>query len=318
MISYCLSCGKPLKDNEKNYHQACLKRLINAVDEQDFDIPKLDELIKEQIEKGNTVPGVQKKLSATLQNSCTSRKKTISNHSMSYIIKFPSVELPYITEMENLVMNMAEVCRIKTVDHALYLTKDNQYIYLTKRIDKEDGKHYPMEDFCQLSQRLTEDKYKGSYESLGYILDKYSSQPIADKTELLYRILFCYITGNNDMHLKNFSLISKDNKNFKLSPAYDLLNVSLINPDDKEEMALTINGKKKNIGRKDFIRLIEKYKISEKVYNGLVKVLVSFQMKIEELIDHALISEELKVAFKEQINKRLQLLEQRLDSTQQV
>lgn len=313
MISYCLCCGKPLKDNEKNYHQACLKRLINAIDKQDFDIPKLDELIKEQIEKGNTVPGVQKKLSATFRNNYTSAKKTISNHSMSYIIKFPSVEFPYITEMENLVMNMAEVCRIKTVNHALYLTKDNQYIYLTKRIDKEDGKHYPMEDFCQLSQRLTEDKYKGSYESLGDILDKYSSQPIADKTELLNRILFCYITGNNDMHLKNFSLISKDNKNFKLSPAYDLLNVSLINPKDKEEMALTINGKKKNIRRKDFIRLIEKYKISEKVYIGLVKALVSFQIEMEELIDHALISEEQKVAFKEQLNKRLQLLEQRLE-----
>jgi len=313
MISYCLCCGKPLKDNEKNYHQACLKRLINAIDKQDFDIPKLDELIKEQIERGNTVPGVQKKLSATFQNNYTSAKKTISNHSMSYIIKFPSVEFPYITEMENLVMNMAEVCRIKTVNHALYLTKDNQYIYLTKRIDKEDGKHYPMEDFCQLSQRLTEDKYKGSYESLGDILDKYSSQPIADKTELLNRILFCYITGNNDMHLKNFSLISKDNKNFKLSPAYDLLNVSLINPKDKEEMALTINGKKKDIRRKDFIRLIEKYKISEKVYIGLVKALVSFQIEMEELIDHALISEEQKVAFKEQLNKRLQLLVQRLE-----
>lgn len=313
MISYCLCCGKPLKDNEKNYHQACLKRLINAIDKQDFDIPKLDELIKEQIEKGNTVPGVQKKLSATFRNNYTSAKKTISNHSMSYIIKFPSVEFPYITEMENLVMNMAEVCRIKTVNHALYLTKDNQYIYLTKRIDKEDGKHYPMEDFCQLSQRLTEDKYKGSYESLGDILDKYSSQPIADKTELLNRILFCYITGNNDMHLKNFSLISKDNKNFKLSPAYDLLNISLINPKDKEEMALTINGKKKDIRRKDFIRLIEKYKISEKVYIGLVKALVSFQIEMEELIDHALISEEQKVAFKEQLNKRLQLLDQRLE-----
>lgn len=308
MTSYCLSCGKPLKENEKNYHQMCLKKLISSIDEQDFDIPKLDELIKEQIEKGNTVPGVQKKLSASFQDRLSVKKKTISQHSSSFIIKFPSDEYPYITEMENLVMNMAEICHIKTVDHALYQTRDHQYIYLTKRIDKDGDRSYPMEDFCQLSGRLTEDKYKGSYESLGDILDKYSSNPKADKVELLYRILFCFITGNNDMHLKNFSLFSKDCKSYLLSPAYDLLNVSLINPNDQEEMALTLHGKKKNLRHKDFMELAIKYGVPEKVYANIVRNLLKYEARMKEAIDHSLISEELNEAFKKQLNQRLHLL----------
>lgn len=306
MIHYCLSCGKPLKENEKDYHQACLKKLIPAIDTQGFDIPMLDDLIREQIEKGNTVPGVQKKLSATFNGSPAIRKKTLREH--FYIIKFPSTEFPDITEMENLVMTMAAACHITTVGHALYRTKDGQYIYITARIDREGDRRYPMEDFCQLSGRLTEDKYKGSYESLGNIIDKYSANPVLDKTELLYRILFCYITGNNDMHLKNFSLFSKDGKNYQLSPAYDLLNVSLINPKDEEETALTINGKTKDLRHEDFLKLAAGYDIEETIYSNLVKALWKYQPRMEELIGTSLIRDDLKDAFRNQLSTRLKLL----------
>lgn len=172
------------------------------------------------------IPEVQKKAVLTVLGKKKTKGQTTST---SYIIKFTSDYYPYLTERENLVMNMAEECHIRMAEHTLLKTKKHQYLYAIKRMDKTGDRKIPMEDFCQFSQRLTEDKYRGSYESLGEIIDRYSDKPMVDKTELLYRLLFCFITGNNDMHLKNFSLISLDDKGYQLSDTYDLLNVTVLN-----------------------------------------------------------------------------------------
>lgn len=296
MSEYCLCCGKPLKEGEKDYHDSCRKK-FSAVLEGNL---AFEDLIDSQLEKRETVPGVQKKISASFLSG--KRKKTLREEEI--IIKFPSEEYPYICEMENLCMNMGEVCHIPTALHTLVKGKDNQYYYLTKRMDREKGRRIPMEDFCQLSMRLTEDKYKGPYESFNDLLEKYSSKPIVDKSEVFYRLLFSFAIGNNDMHLKNFSLI-EDQGEYHLSPAYDFLSVQLINSKDSEEMALTIHGKKKNLHKKDFLFLAEKYHISEKVYNNLVTRLKTYLPKTYELIETSLLSEDLKAKFLELIKERL-------------
>ena len=117
-----------------------------------------------------------------------------------------------------------------------------------------------MEDFCQLDLRLTQDKYKGSYERCAKIIERYSSRKGLDITELYLRIVFSFLVGNSDMHLKNFSLIETEEGSGKyvLSPAYDLLPVNVIMPEDKEQFALAMNGKKTHIRRKDFLVFAEK------------------------------------------------------------
>ncbi|CBK75442.1 HipA-like C-terminal domain [Butyrivibrio fibrisolvens 16/4] len=141
-------------------------------------------------------------------------------------------------------MKLAELVGIKTVPNAL-IKMNNTYAYITKRIDRRGKEMYAMEDFCQLSNRITSDKYKGSYEGCGRVIQKYSKNVGLDETELFYRLVFCFLTGNSDMHLKNFSLIedSPGSRVFGLSAAYDMLPVNIIMPEDKEQMALTVNGK---------------------------------------------------------------------------
>ena len=102
-----------------------------------------------------------------------------------------------------------------------------------------------MEDFCQLDGRLTEDKYRGSYERCAKIILAYSAQKGLDKTELFIRVVFSFVVGNSDMHLKHFSLIetAEASGEYILSAAYDMLSTNVVIPDDKEQMALTISGK---------------------------------------------------------------------------
>jgi serine/threonine-protein kinase HipA len=82
-------------------------------------------------------------------------------------------------------------------------------------------------------------------------------------------VLFCYLTGNADMHLKNFALIENAFGEFELSPAYDLVSTALVIADDQEETALTINGKKSRLKKKDFDALASNLEINTKVLNSI-------------------------------------------------
>lgn len=296
----CFACGKEC-DGPSPFHISCFKKVFGS-QEMCARLDAAYQEVEEQIQNKKTVTGVQKKVSLSCEKE-KSYRKTIRKEGFSLIVKFPSHSYPYMVEMENLTMNMAEFCGIPCVPHALY-PLDGSYVYVTRRIDRVDGKRLAMEDFCQLSNRLTEDKYKGSYESFASLMDRYSSYPKADKVELLYRILFCFVTGNNDMHLKNFSLIQAENGAYRLSSAYDLLNVSLLNPKDKEETALTIHGKKKGLRPKDFLALAEAYSIKPSVYEKLAKKLLSFSEGWKELIQESLLSEPLKEGFLQMIDAR--------------
>lgn len=196
-------------------------------------------------------------MSLHLSNEPEASRLTIVDYPTGYILK-PQTELfEFMPEFEDLAMHLADLAGIDTVPHAL-LRFQNTYAYITKRIDREIQPDvfsmYAMEDFCQLAQRLTFDKYKGSYESCARIIKKYSSNPESDLKKLFWRILFSFVIGNSDMHLKNFFLkeTKPGNRKFRLSQAYDILSVNIIMPEDKDQLALTLNGKKRNIRKKDF------------------------------------------------------------------
>lgn len=315
----CLCCGKPLKDNGENigWHKACIKRFFTTTVIPEIEITDLtlETLAEESTNKGYTVPGVQKKLSLHLSKE-THPRLTVVNYPTGYILKPQVKEFRALPEAEQLVMCMADKAGIATVPHALVKSGDS-YAYITKRIDrvfadKSRTQMLAMEDFCQLDLRLTQDKYKGSYERCGKIIKQYSSASGLDITELFYRLVFSFIVGNSDMHLKNFSLIETETGSGKyhLSPAYDLLPVNVIMPEDKEQFALPMNGKKTNIRRKDFLVFADGCGITESSAEKMIERLISMTSEFIKMCDDSFIPKDMKESLKELINARVSVLKQ--------
>lgn len=316
----CLCCGKTITNNasgsEKEWcwHKRCVRNFFQTEELPALDITKekLEVLANETVNEGLTVPGVQKKLSLHLSSDLNTRL-TIVDYPTGYILKPQAEEFENMPEFEDLAMRLAEIMGIRTVPHALIKMND-EYAYITKRIDREitekTVKLYAMEDFCQLSYRLTQDKYKGSYENCGRIIKRYSVMPGLDLTELFLRVVGSFVMGNSDMHLKNFSLKETEpgNRKFQLSEAYDMLPVNVIMPEDKEQLALTINGKKRNIHRKEFRLLAESCGISLNAAEHMIKKICSLEEKLLKQVDEAYLSEVQRGQMKEIISKRIKIL----------
>lgn len=316
----CLYCGKMIKDalsgEEKEccWHFKCIQSFFgtNTMPSLDISERQLEELANAAVHQGFTVPGVQKKLSLHLSGDSDARL-TIVDYPTGFILKPQTEEYGSLPEFEDLAMRLAGMAGIQTVPHAL-IKMNNTYAYITKRIDREIRNDavslYAMEDFCQLSSRLTEDKYKGSYESCGRIIQKFSSRPGLDLSELFLRIAFSFIIGNSDMHLKNFSLRETEpaNRIYCLSEAYDMLPVNIIMPEDQEQLALTLNGKKRNIQRKDFIKFAENCGIAEKPANAMLRKLGSLRDGFLMQCDQSYLADEHKIQTKELIIQRIEIL----------
>ena len=282
----CLCCGKPLKEPvpTSGWHPACVRRFFGTktLPEIELTDDALTLLAEKAVQKGHTVPGVQKKLSLHLSMEHTPRL-TMVDYPTGYILKPQVSEFSALPEAEHLVMRMAAAAGLSVVPHALVRLKDG-YAYLTRRVDRVHGEEeavvqmLAMEDFCQLDLRLTQDKYRGSYERCVKVIQRYSARPGLDLSELFLRLVFCFLTGNSDMHLKNFSLIetAPESGIYVLSPAYDLLPVNVIMPEDKEEFALTMNGEKTNLRRNDFLLFAEAAGIPRKAAETMIRKMTDF------------------------------------------
>lgn len=312
----CLHCGKTLgSNNSPGWHKSCIKSFFGTSELPVIDINEktLESLANESISKGHTVPGVQKKLSLHLHSKEGKHRLTIVNYPTGYILKPQVEEFTALPEAEHLVMSMASATGITTVPNAL-IRDGEKYAYITKRVDRVFTKNniqmLGMEDFCQLDLRLTQDKYKGSYERCAKIIDKYSSRKGLDTTELFMRLVFSFIIGNSDMHLKNFSLIetSEGSGEYILSPAYDLLPVNVIMPEDKEQFALPMNGKKTNIRIKDFLIFAANCGISEKSAENMINKVVSKQTEYISMCHNSFMPKNMKANLIELINKRIACL----------
>ncbi len=313
----CLYCGNeilPFEEAEKEWHKKCIKKFFDTPSLPKIKInnEELNLLIDSYVNKGMTIPGVQKKISLHLSHD-TDYRLTIVDYPTGFILKPQTSEYTNLPEYEDLGMRLAECVGIKTVPHAL-IRLNNEYAYITKRIDRmitdNAYKKYAMEDFCQLTNHMTVDKYKSSYEYCAKTIKKYSTQPEQDIREMFVRVVFSFIIGNSDMHLKNFSLIEtkSGNREFILSDAYDMLPVNAILHEDTEQMALTINGKKKNILYKDFIQLAKNCGIPEKVAISLVERVCSYKEDMLKEVDKSYLSEEQKEKVKELIIARINTL----------
>lgn len=314
----CLCCGKPLRtDNtQSGWHKSCIKRFFGTTElpEIAIDEKTLEILAAESTSRGYTVPGVQKKLSLHLLSEESKPRLTLVNYPTGYILKPQVPEFEALPEAEHLVMCMADAAGISTVPHALIMG-NGSLAYITKRVDRVFQKNtvqmLAMEDFCQLDLRLTQDKYRGSYERCAKIIDRYSARSGLDMTELYWRLVFSFIVGNSDMHLKNFSLLeTKEGSGaYVLSPAYDLLPVNVIMPEDKEQFALAMNVKKANIRRKDFLVFAEECGISRNSAERTIAMLLSKKEKFISMCNDSLLPEHIKERFVSLMEDRMSVLE---------
>ena len=312
----CLCCGKTLSTpNETGWHKACIKRFFGTTELPEIDISNetLNLLAIETTNKGFTVPGVQKKLSLQLISDGSKPRLTLVNYPTGYILKPQVAEFEALPESEQLIMEMADMAGISTVPHAL-IKGSGGLAYITKRVDrnltKDNIEMLAMEDFCQLDLRLTEDKYRGSYERCAKIIKKYSSRIGIDITEFYIRLVFCFIVGNSDMHLKNFSLIetTEGSQEYVLSPAYDLLPVNANLPEDKEQFALTMNGKKMHILKGDFLKFASTCDIPRKTAIKLIQNLVSYTPKWLKMCDDSILPDDLKERLRQIVIERTEVL----------
>jgi serine/threonine-protein kinase HipA len=305
----CLYCYKEVGE-EGEFHASCSQKFFGTKIPPAFpySLDEMTELAKNVVQRSITVPGVQPKLSMSLieearQNS-DKRLTVVGALGGNYIFKPPSPDYEEMPANEHVTMRIAEAFGINVVQSSLIRLKSGELSYITKRIDRtDDNEKIHMLDMFQITEAF--DKYISSMEKVGKALGSYSANPLLDKLFLFEITLFSYLTGNNDMHLKNFSMIQNKGK-WTLTPSYDLLNVSIILPDDDEELALTLGGKKRKLTRKSFETYGKNLGLNDKQINGAFKRFLKNKSKALQLIESSFLSAEMQ-------NKYIAFLDKRYD-----
>jgi serine/threonine-protein kinase HipA len=310
-MAKCLCCYQELGEGMVDYHPQCAKRFYGTTNVPGFPYrhSEIKELAKEVVRRQTAVTGVQAKLSMDIEKLQHESRFTIVGLWGRFILK-PQTELyPYLPELEDLTMHLAEAAKIQVVPHTLVRFADGQLCYLTRRVDRTTkGAKLPMEDMCQLSEKLTENKYRGSHEQIAKLILHYSSAPKLDLERFWEIVLFSWITGNSDMHLKNFSMYSPLPGNYQLAPAYDLLNTLLVMPSDTEELALTLNARKKKIKLQDFRSAMINSGLDEKVIKNMLKKIHTAKESWYDWIERSFLPQEMKIGYTAMIKERLDRL----------
>jgi hypothetical protein len=303
----CLFCYKELNANETDFHKACSKQFFGTATPPLLTLnnKQLETLAKEIIVRSIAVTGVQPKLSLQLEKTRNETPRlTLVGLYGDYILKPPSEQYPCLPENEDLTMHLAQIAGIRTAAHSLIRLSSGELAYITRRFDRQNGQKIAVEDFCQLTETLTEHKYRGSVEKIGKLVRQFTTNTGYEQQRLFELVLFCYLTGNTDMHLKNYALIENPLGQYELSPAYDLLSTLLVLLDE-EESALTINGKKNHLKCTDFDNLAKSLQINEKtvtaIYQRFAKILPTWQ----ECIERSFLSDEMKKQYSDLIIAKL-------------
>jgi serine/threonine-protein kinase HipA len=298
----CLYCYRELPGQEVDFHSYCSKKIFGK------SVPPLLpytenqmlELAEKVIKSHKTVTGVQPKLSLEIEKISVKdvpARFTIVGLWGKYILKPPTQQYPYLPELEDLTMHLAELAGINIVPHSLIRLKSGKLSYITKRVDREGESKIHMEDMCQLTGKLTENKYRGSYEQIGKVIINYSENPGLDIIGFFEQVIFSFLTGNADMHLKNFSLLDIAGPGYSLCPAYDMVPSALLVAKDSEELALTLNGKKKKLKRRDFTEAIKRFDIDSKSIENIFQKFETSFSRWYEFINIGFIPDEIKTNY---------------------
>ena len=309
-IDRCLCCGKALDEATSFYHKSCAKKLFGSqqIPALNYTLEELNELAKNTILDRISVPGVQPKLSLHLERGAkeTASRLTLVGLAGNYILKPQSPQWKNLPEAEHFCMLLARKCKITVADFGLIPLKSGELAYITSRMDRQKKQMFHMEDFCQILNKMTSQKYHGSMEQIGKALREYSSVPGLDVIRYFELALFCFLTGNSDMHLKNFSLLQQKNGEWELSPAYDLVPVKVILPQDTEELALTLNGKKNRLKRSDFETFGVSLKLNEvQIRKAVQRITDALEKFLPETLQESFLPEEMQLAVNTLITERI-------------
>lgn len=306
-VHRCLYCYEHV-EAKMDFHEKCSKEFFGIPNPPDikYSFDQMNELAKNVIERSIAVPGVQPKLSLTLvrdtRENSNSRLTVVGALGGQFIFKPPFERFPEMPANEHVTMRMAESFGIRVVQSSLIRLSSGEISYITKRIDRtKAGEKIHMLDMFQITEAF--DKYKSSMEKVGRTLDLYSSNNFLDKTFYFDLAIFSFLTGNNDMHLKNFSMM-ESTSGWVLAPSYDLLSVAIIFPEDTEELALTLAGKKRKLRQEHFVQLGEEIGLNPKQIKGTFKRMIMNKSTAHQWIDRSFLSDKMKTAYNELLNKR--------------
>jgi serine/threonine-protein kinase HipA len=311
MNKKCLYCYQPLELKDiSDFHERCSLKFFGSRTPPlfNYSLNQMTELAKHVVERSVAVPGVQPKLSLTivreaLDNDASGRLTVVGALGGNYILKPPSPDYPEMPQNEHITMRIAEnAFSIRTVPSSLMRLASGELAYITKRIDRTDsGEKIHMLDMFQILEAF--DKYKSSMERVGKALGAYSTNTLLDQSYYFQLVVFSYLTGNNDMHLKNFSMTNSKGS-WTLAPAYDLLNVAIVNPADDEELALTLDGKRKKLKIEHFIKLAEGLGLNPMQIRNIFDRFIKNRNKAYVWLERSFLSDEYKTAYKALMDKR--------------
>jgi len=311
-MSKCLYCYQELEEGQVDFHPSCARSFFDGETAPilPYTRENMSELAQQVIRTSASVTGVQAKMSLDVNRGGKNEpaKFTIVGLWGKYIFKPQSGKYPCLPELEDLTMKMAEAAHIRTARHTLIRLADGELGYLTRRMDRgSKGKKISMLDMCQLTNRLTEHKYYGTYQQLAETIKKYSSVPMLDVQRFWEVVLFSWITGNSDMHCKNFSLVDTGNGEYVLAPAYDLLAVLLADPEDTEEMAMsfTVGGINSGFDRNTFMTAFTQSGIPAAVADKMIERMKGVLPQWIVLIDQSFLPEKMKADYKQLLSKRI-------------
>ncbi len=308
----CLGCYLPLNDAGTDFHPACARKVFGASVPPALPYTESDllRLAEEAVVRSTTVTGAQTKLSIGVEQVADQRERfTIVGVWGSHILKPPTALWPNLPELEDLTMHLAAIAGVRTVPHALLRLRDQGFAYITRRVDRQGRpgsaryRKLHMEDMAQVTGRITEHKYRGSYEQVAKSLREHTAEPNAAMVEFYEQVLFGFLTGNADMHLKNFSIISDEEGRYRLAPAYDHIATALVLKDN-EELALTLNGRKSKLTRTDFETAMRAGGLNDRAIANLFNRFAKAVPKWKAFIPLGFVPEELKERFVELIDAR--------------
>lgn len=316
----CLYCYQTLSGDEVDFHAACSRKIFGRAIPPvlDYTESQMKELALQVVRSHIAVTGVQPKLSLDIAEGERTKEQarfTIVGLWGGYILKPPFERFPGLPEVEDLTMHLAALAGIATVPHSLIRLSSGSLAYITRRIDRIQpkkrggaGTRLHMEDMCQIIGKLSEDKYRGSYEQIAKALMTYSENPVLDVINFFEQVLFSFLTGNADGHLKNFSLIDSPGIGNHLAPAYDMVATTLVMPEDNEELALTLNGRKRKLKRTDFEIAFNTLKLEPKIQRNIFNRFTLALPKWTAFIDRSFLSDDRKKAYKKLVQQKAEQL----------
>lgn len=310
MRQRCLFCYGPLSDHERDFHPKCSRNMFGSATPPllPFHEKQLQELLLDVVRSRSALPGVQPILPLHVEPSGKERavqRFAVSVSGSGYFLKPPPPGFPQLCELEDLTMHMADAARIATVPHCLVRMRSGNLAYLSRRIDRLKTSKRHMEDMCQITGRLTEEKYLGSCAQIAEALRRHSANPGLDVINFFELVLFSFLTGNAEMHLKNVSMIDMPEKGgFNLAPACGLLSTALVMPSGDEDLALALNGKKKWITFNDFNVELEAASVDGVVRNRMFRKFRNVLPAWEALIERSFLDRNMQAAYRELIMKK--------------